>query len=126
MFGRRLLGLDNIGVFNRSAPLNDSMHLEQADGMVWMGMYALNLLDMVLEIAMHDPSFEDAATKFLSSCTIAEAINHHGMWNEEDEFFYDTLFDLRQHTDTIEDPVGSWIDQFFRCIYYQARDDREA
>jgi len=92
MFEGGFLGLDNIGVFNRSAPLNDSMQLEQADGTAWMGMYALNLLDMALEIAMHDPSFEDTATKFFEQFVlIAEAINHHGMWNEEDKFFYDTL-----------------------------------
>lgn len=91
MFEGGFLGLDNIGVFNRSAPLNDS-HLEQADGTAWMGMYALNLLDMALEIAVHDPSFEDTATKFFEQFVlIAEALNHHGMWNEEDEFFYDTL-----------------------------------
>jgi hypothetical protein len=91
MFEGGFLGLDNIGVFNRSA-LGDSMHLEQADGTAWMGMYALNLLDMALEISLHDPSFEDTATKFFEQFVlIAEAINHHGMWNEEDEFFYDTL-----------------------------------
>jgi hypothetical protein len=91
MFEGGFLGLDNIGVFNRSAPLSDS-HLEQADGTAWMGMYALNLLDMSLEIAMHDPSFEDTATKFFEQFVlIAEALNHHGMWNIEDEFFYDTL-----------------------------------
>jgi hypothetical protein len=91
MFEGGFLGLDNIGVFNRSAPLSDS-HLEQADGTAWMGMYALNLLDMALEIAVHDPSFEDTATKFFEQFVlIAEALNHHGMWNEEDEFFYDTL-----------------------------------
>lgn len=91
MFEGGFLGLDNIGVFNRSAPLRDS-HLEQADGTAWMGMYALNLLDMALEICIHDPSFEDSATKFFEQFVlIAEALNHHGMWNEEDEFFYDTL-----------------------------------
>ena len=92
MFEGGFLGLDNIGVFNRSAPINGGMQLEQADGTAWMGMYALNLLDMALEIAMNDKSFEDAATKFFEQFVlIAEALNHHGMWNEEDRFFYDTL-----------------------------------
>jgi hypothetical protein len=92
MFEGGFLGLDNIGVFNRSAPLNTNMHLEQADGTAWMGMFALNMLDMALEIAMHDQSFEDTATKFFEQFVfIAEALNHHGMWNEEDQFFYDTL-----------------------------------
>ena len=92
MFEGGFLGLDNIGVFNRSAPINGGMQLEQADGTAWMGMYALNLLDMALEIAMYDRSFEDSATKFFEQFVlIAEALNHHGMWNEEDQFFYDTL-----------------------------------
>jgi hypothetical protein len=92
MFEGGFLGLDNIGVFNRSAPINGGMQLEQADGTAWMGMYALNLLDIALEIAINDKSFEDAATKFFEQFVlIAEALNHHGMWNEEDKFFYDTL-----------------------------------
>lgn len=92
MFEGGFLGLDNIGVFNRSAPLTGSMQLEQADGTAWMAMYALNLLDIALEISLHDPSFEDTATKFFEQFVlIAEALNHHGMWNEEDAFYYDTL-----------------------------------
>ena len=68
------------------------MQLEQADGTSWMGMYALNMMDMALEIAMHDDSFEDTATKFFEHFVlIAEALNEHGLWNEEDKFFYDTL-----------------------------------
>jgi hypothetical protein len=92
MFEGGFLGLDNIGVFNRSERLNDGMRLEQADGTAWMGMYALNMLDMAIEIALHDISFEDSAVKFFEQFVlIAEALNHHGMWNEEDKFFYDTL-----------------------------------
>jgi hypothetical protein len=68
------------------------MHLEQADGTSWMGMYALNMMDMALEIAMKDITFEDTATKFFEQFVlIAEALNEQGMWNEEDRFFYDTL-----------------------------------
>ena len=92
MFEGGFLGLDNIGVFNRSSELPGQMQLEQADGTSWMGMYALNMMDMALEIAMKDESFEDTATKFFEQFVlIAEALNEHGMWNEEDKFFYDTL-----------------------------------
>jgi hypothetical protein len=92
MFQGGFLGLDNIGVFNRSHLVHGDMELEQADGTSWMGMYALNMMDMALEIAMHDSSFEDTATKFFEHFVmIAEALNEQGMWNEEDKFFYDTL-----------------------------------
>jgi len=92
MFEGGFLGLDNIGVFNRSIQLPGQMQLEQADGTSWMGMYALNMMDMALEIAMKDESFEDTATKFFEQFVlIAEALNEHGMWNAEDRFFYDTL-----------------------------------
>ncbi|HEY4154258.1 MAG TPA: glucosidase, partial [Puia sp.] len=92
MFEGGFLGLDNIGVFNRSIELPGKMKLEQADGTSWMGMYALNMLDMALEIAMKDLTFEDTATKFFEQFVlIAEALNEQGMWNEEDRFFYDTL-----------------------------------
>ncbi|PWU03684.1 MAG: glucosidase [Bacteroidetes bacterium] len=92
MFEGGFLGLDNIGVFNRSHQLSGEIQLEQADGTSWMGMYALNMLDMALEIAVEDISFEDTATKFFEQFVfIAEALNEHGMWNDEDKFFYDTL-----------------------------------
>lgn len=92
LFEGGFLGLDNIGVFNRSSQLGSNIQLEQADGTSWMGMYALNMLDMALEIAVHDLAFEDTATKFFEQFVlIAEAINEHGLWNEEDKFFYDTL-----------------------------------
>ncbi|HRQ51440.1 MAG TPA: glucosidase, partial [Agriterribacter sp.] len=92
LFEGGFLGLDNIGVFNRSSQLGSNMQLEQADGTSWMGMYALNMLDMALEIALHDIAFEDTATKFFEQFVlIAEAINEHGLWNEEDRFFYDIL-----------------------------------
>ncbi len=92
MFEGGFLGLDNIGVFNRSHRLSNDMQLEQADGTSWMGMYALNMMDMALEIAVKDEAFEDTATKFFEHFVlIAEALNEQGMWNEEDKFFYDTL-----------------------------------
>ncbi|MFL5811517.1 MAG: MGH1-like glycoside hydrolase domain-containing protein, partial [Flavisolibacter sp.] len=91
IFEGGFLGLDNIGVFNRS--FHDSnMQLEQADGTSWMGTYALNMMDIALEIAMHDESYEDAATKFFEHFVlIAESLNEHHLWNKEDKFFYDVL-----------------------------------
>lgn len=92
IFEGGFLGLDNIGVFNRSIQLHSEAKLEQADGTSWMGMYALNLMDMAIEIAMVDDAFEDSATKFFEHFVlIAEALNQLGMWNEEDQFFYDKL-----------------------------------
>jgi hypothetical protein len=92
IFEGGFLGLDNIGVFNRSIQLHGTMALEQADGTSWMGMYALNLMDMAIEIAMYDISFEDTATKFFEHfILIAEALNELGMWDDEDKFFYDML-----------------------------------
>ncbi len=90
MFEGGFLGLDNIGVFNRSVA--GEAKLEQADGTSWMGTYALNMMDIALEIALYDESFEDTATKFFEHFVlIAEALNEHHLWNEEDKFFYDVL-----------------------------------
>jgi hypothetical protein len=92
IFEGGFLGLDNIGVFNRSFNYQGTMQLEQADGTSWMGMYALNMMDMAVEIALHDSSFEDTATKFFEHFVfIAEALNEHVLWNDEDKFFYDVL-----------------------------------
>lgn len=92
IFEGGFLGLDNIGVFNRSHNLSAQMQLEQADGTSWMGMYALNMMDMALEISQHDIAFEDTATKFFEHFVlISEALNSHNIWNEEDKFFYDSL-----------------------------------
>ncbi len=92
IFQGGFLGLDNIGVFNRSIETPGNHKLEQADGTSWMGMYALNMMDMALEIAMVDETFEDTATKFFEHFVlIAEALNLHGLWNDDDKFFYDIL-----------------------------------
>lgn len=92
IFEGGFLGLDNIGVFNRSHHFTAGMQLEQADGTSWMGMYALNMMDMALEISKYDIAFEDTATKFFEHFVlIAESLNTHAMWNDEDKFFYDTL-----------------------------------
>jgi hypothetical protein len=92
IFQGGFLGLDNIGVFNRSHHIPGNHQLEQADGTSWMGMYALNMMDIALEIAMHDDAFEDTATRFFEHFVlIAEALNEHHLWNEEDKFYYDVL-----------------------------------
>ncbi len=92
LFEGGFLGLDNIGVFDRSHGIAANMHLEQADGTSWMGKYALNMMDIALEIATHDVSFEDMATKFFEHFVlIAEAMNENILWNEKDQFFYDSV-----------------------------------
>ncbi len=92
IFEGGFLGLDNIGVFNRSFHFSGEMQLEQADGTSWVGTYALDMMDIALEIAIYDESFEDTATKFFEHFVlIAESLNEHGLWNTEDKFFYDVL-----------------------------------
>lgn len=92
IFHGGFLGLDNIGLFNRSIELPGNRRLEQADGTSWMGMYALNMMDIALEIAVVDDTFEDMATKFYEHFVlIAEALNQYGLWNDEDKFFYDVF-----------------------------------
>ncbi len=92
VFEGGFLGLDNIGPIDRSAELPAGGRLEQSDGTAWMAMYCLNLLEMALALAEHDPTYEDLATKFLEHFTyIANAMDHCGLWNEEDGFYYDVL-----------------------------------
>jgi hypothetical protein len=99
-FGRNLfeggfLGLDNIGVFDRSAPLPTGGYLEQADGTAWVALYSQNMLEMAVELAAHQPAYEDLATNFAAQfLLIARAMNGigpDGMWDEEDGFYYDVL-----------------------------------
>ncbi len=97
IFQGGFLGLDNIGVFDRSAPLPTGGYIEQSDGTSWMAMYTLNLLAIALELASEDSSYEDVASKFWEHFIyIANAMSHRGeehtgLWNEEDGFFYDVL-----------------------------------
>jgi hypothetical protein len=97
IFEGGFLGLDNIGVFDRSQPLPTGGHLEQSDGTSWMAMYTLNMLSMALELARIDPVYEDVATKFGEHFIyIVNAMNHLGhsgvqMWDEDDGFYYDVL-----------------------------------
>jgi hypothetical protein len=99
-FGRNVfeggfLGLDNIGVFDRSSPLPTGGHLEQADGTAWMSLFCQNMLDIAVEIGTYDRSYEGLAAKYLDHFLwIANAMNRvgkDGMWDEEDGFYYDVL-----------------------------------
>ena len=90
------LGLDNIGVFDRSAPLPTGGHLEQADGTAWMALFCQNMLEIAIELTRHRPVYADMAVKFLEHYLwIANALmragDQVGMWDEEDGFFYDVL-----------------------------------
>ena len=97
VFQGGFLGLDNIGVFDRSAPLPTGGHLEQSDSTSWMGMFCLNMMTIALELALTNPVYEDIALKFFEHfLAIAEAMNNIAgegirLWDEEDEFFYDVL-----------------------------------
>jgi Mannosylglycerate hydrolase MGH1-like glycoside hydrolase domain len=95
VFEGGFLGLDNIGVFDRSAPLPTGGSLEQADGTAWMAMFSQNMLELAFEITSHDPSYEPMIGKFAEHFYyIAAAMNRpgqEGMWDEEDGFYYDLL-----------------------------------
>jgi hypothetical protein len=96
-FNGGFLGLDNIGVFDRSSPLPTGGYLEQADGTAWMAFFSQNMFELALEIAMYDPDYEEFMVKFLRHfLTIAGSMDRMGenadeMWDEEDGFYYDVL-----------------------------------
>jgi Glycosyl hydrolase family 63 C-terminal domain len=114
IFQGGFLGLDNIGVFDRSAPLPTGGYIEQSDGTSWMAMYTLNLLAIALELAGEDKAYEDVASKFWEHFIyIAHAMNHRGkdemgLWDETDGFFYDVLRfpDGRKYPMRIRSMVG--------------------
>jgi hypothetical protein len=97
VFQGGFLGLDNIGVFDRSRPLPTGGYINQADATAWMAMYSLNLMRIGLELALHNPAYEDIASKFFEHfLAIAAAMTNLagkgiGLWDEEDGFFYDEL-----------------------------------
>jgi hypothetical protein len=97
VFEGGFLGLDNIGLFDRSKPLPGGGVLEQADATSWMGMYCLNMLDIALELARENDSYQDVANKFFEHfLLIAHAINHmagqdSSLWDEKDGFYYDVM-----------------------------------
>lgn len=96
IFGGGFLGLDNIGLFDRSSQLPSGRTLQQADGTAWMAFYCATMLSMALEMARSRPAYEDIASKFFEHFVdIIDAMNHlggDGLWNEEDGFYYDQLF----------------------------------
>jgi hypothetical protein len=98
VFQGGFLGLDNIGVFDRSAKLPTGGYLAQADGTSWMGVYSLNMLAIAIELARHDPVYEHLANKFFEHFLyIADAMNaereyEYGLWDSQDEFYYDQLY----------------------------------
>jgi Mannosylglycerate hydrolase MGH1-like glycoside hydrolase domain len=92
LFGGGFLGMDNVGPFDRSAPLPDGLVLEQADGTGWMALYCLSMLEIAVILAKHDRAYEDVAVKFFEHFTlIADAINDRGLWDEADGFYYDRV-----------------------------------
>ena len=95
VFEGGFLGLDNIGIFDRSAPLPTGGHLEQADGTAWMALFSQNMLELAFEISTHDSTYEPMLTKFAEHFFyIASGMNRSGqdgMWDEEDGFYYDIL-----------------------------------
>src|SRR2546427_12077304 len=97
VFQGGFLGLDNIGVFDRSAPLPTGGHIEQSDGTSWMGMYCLNMLAIALELAQENAVYQDVASKFFEHFVyICQAMHNLGgegieLWDKEDGFYYDVL-----------------------------------
>ena len=97
IFGGGFLGMDNIGVFDRSYDLPSGGHLEQADGTGWMAMYCLNMLRIACEISLNNPVYQDMASKFfehflhISGAMQSLGDNNISLWDEEDEFYYDML-----------------------------------
>ena len=98
IFQGGFLGLDNIALFDRSVPMQDGAYVDQSDATAWMAMYALNLMRIAMELAMHDSVYEDLATKFFEHFLyIAEAahgpdgITGSGLWDDADGFYYDVL-----------------------------------
>ena len=101
IFEGGFLGLDNIGLFDRSAKLPSGAHLDQSDGTAWMGMFCLNMLAIAVELAREDAAYEDVATKFLEHYFyIAHAMNDRpktaiddgvDLWDDDDKFYYDVL-----------------------------------
>jgi hypothetical protein len=111
VFSGGFLGLDNVGVFDRSQPLPTGQVLEQADGTAWMAFYCATMLSMALELAAGDPGYEDIASKFFEHFIyIADAMNTlggNGLWDEEDGFYYDQLLvDGQSHPLKIRSIVG--------------------
>jgi len=112
VFEGGFLGLDNIGVFDRSAPLPGGGHLEQADSTAWMALFCQNMVEMSIELAVHDPTYDHLLHKFLEHFLWIELginrVSHDAMWDEEDGFYYDLLRlpDGRAHRLKVRSMVG--------------------
>jgi hypothetical protein len=125
IFSGGFLGLDNIGVFDRSKPLPTGGHLEQADATAWMAFYCSTMLVMAIELAVGDPAYEDVASKFLEHfVAIADAMNTFGdtgLWDEADGFYYDHL-----HVDDQQIPMrlrsGVGLIPLFACQIIEQED----
>ena len=121
IFQGGFLGLDNIGVFDRSAPLPTGGHLEQSDGTSWMGMYCLNMLAIALELAKEDPAYEDVASKFFEHFVyIARAMNDFGLggrslWDDDRRFFLRCLKAAQRRRALPENPFNGRTDSAVRC-----------
>jgi len=113
VFEGGFLGLDNIGVFDRNQPLQDGTKIEQSDATSWMAMACLNMLAIALELAKHDPSYEDVASKFFEHFLfIAYSINNAGegtlgLWDEEDGFYYDVVHSQMRGDEYVK--ARSWV-----------------
>jgi hypothetical protein len=128
IFAGGFLGLDNIGVFDRSKPLPTGGHLEQADGTAWMAFYCTTMLAIAIELAVEDPAYEDVASKFIEHfVAISDAMNTlggTGLWDETDGFYYDELHvDGQQIPMRIRSMVGL-IPLFASEVLEQANVDR--
>ena len=101
VFGGGFLGLDNIGVFDRSQALPGGGRLNQADGTAWMAFYCLTMLSMALELALEKPAYEDIASKFfehfVNICDAINSLGGTGLWDDEDGFYYDQLIIDHDH-----------------------------
>jgi len=111
VFGGGFLGLDNIGVFDRSHSLPGGGHLHQADGTAWMGFYCLTMLSMALELALTKPAYEDIASKFfehfVNICDAINTLGGTGLWDTQDNFYYDQL--IINHEDPIPLRIRSLV-----------------
>ncbi len=113
IFAGGFLGLDNIGLFDRSKPLPGGGRLMQADGTAWMAFYCSNMLSIALELAKYNSNYEDVASKFFEHfINIADAINHFGgsgLWDKDDGFYYDKLRKADDSTDSIALKIRSLV-----------------
>ena len=120
VFEGGFLGLDNIGVFDRSTPLGPGNFVEQSDGTSWMAMYCLDMLAMAMELAREDPAYEDIASKFFEHFVyISQAMNDMGgegigLWDEKDGFYYDVLHMAGSKHIPDEDTIDGGFDPAFR------------